>query len=118
MSTSFNLPDSFIPGTDRISKEVTKNPVVINIITKAILNVEDEYLLTNWHNGTHSDVVLVSQSMDSGLPPIITDFQQNVNNNFMKRAVGYCIQADKRFEVDSILLVICINSLRVTIKNN
>ncbi|KAI9470685.1 MAG: hypothetical protein EXX96DRAFT_365891 [Benjaminiella poitrasii] len=93
MPTSFNLPDSFRPGTDRISKEETKNPVVINIITKAILNVEDEYLLetTNWPNSTHSDVVLVSNSMYSSPPPIIIEFQQNVNNKVMKRAVGYCI---------------------------
>jgi hypothetical protein len=54
----------------------------------------------------------------STLPPIIIEFQQNVDNIFMKRAVGYCIQADKRFEVDSILLVVCINSLCVTMQNN
>jgi hypothetical protein len=47
-------------------------------MTKAILNVEDEYLLesTTWPNGTHSDVGLVSRSMDSGLPPSIIKFQQ------------------------------------------
>ncbi|KAI7846977.1 hypothetical protein BDC45DRAFT_542349 [Circinella umbellata] len=56
--------------------------------------------------------------MDSSLPPIIIEFQQNVNNKFMKQAVGYCIQADKRFEVDPILLVICINSLCIMMKNN
>ncbi|KAI9360573.1 hypothetical protein BD770DRAFT_308219, partial [Pilaira anomala] len=90
--------ESLRPGTDRISKEVTRNPVVINIITEAILNVKDEYLLesTNWPNGTHSDVVLLPKSMDSGLPPIIIEFQQNVNNKFMERAVGYCLQAEKR----------------------
>ncbi|KAI8885727.1 hypothetical protein K501DRAFT_331744 [Backusella circina FSU 941] len=35
----------------------------------------------------------------------------------MKRAVGYCLQAYKRFEVEPVLFVICIKSLCVTIKN-
>lgn len=93
MSTIHNLSNSTRPGTDRISKEVTRHPDVINIITKAILNVENEFITdsTNWPNGTHSDVLLIPKCMDSGLPPIIIKFQQNVNAKFMKRAIGYCI---------------------------
>ncbi|KAI8885726.1 hypothetical protein K501DRAFT_284146 [Backusella circina FSU 941] len=75
MSTSFNLPNSFRPGTDRISKEISRDPAVINIITKALLNVEDEYLpeSSDWPNGTHFDLVLVPKSIDSGLSPIIIE---------------------------------------------
>jgi hypothetical protein len=35
----------------------------------------------------------------------------------MKRAVGYCLQTYKRFDVEPILLVICIKSLCDTVKN-
>lgn len=98
-----------LPGTDRISKEITRDPAVINIITKALLNAEDKYLAesSDWPNGTHSDLVLVPKSIDSGLSPIIIELQQDVNKKFMKRAAGCCLQAYKRFEVKPVLLVIC-----------
>ncbi|KAI7906796.1 uncharacterized protein BX663DRAFT_417194, partial [Cokeromyces recurvatus] len=67
-------------------------------------------------NGTYSDVVLLPKSIDSGLSPIVIEFQQNVNKELIKREVGYCLQTYKRFEVEPILLVICIKSLCDTIK--
>ncbi|KAL0078180.1 hypothetical protein J3Q64DRAFT_1757166 [Phycomyces blakesleeanus] len=119
MSTSFGLSDLPRPGADRIPKELTRDPLVVNIITKALLNIEDRYLpeSTDWPNGTHSDVVLVPKSTDSSLAPIIIEFQQVVDKKFMKRAVGYCLQAYKRFEIEPILLVICIKSLSITTRN-
>jgi hypothetical protein len=33
-----------IPGTDILSKEITRHPFVVNIITRALLCTEDEYI--------------------------------------------------------------------------
>lgn len=58
------LPKSLRPGTDLISKEITRQPFVLNIITKAIFNITDEYIPESceWPNGTRSDVVFVPKS--------------------------------------------------------
>jgi hypothetical protein len=59
---------------------------ILNIVTKALLSTEDEYLpeSIDWQNDTHSDTVLVPKSIDSSLPPIFIEFQQTVNKKFMK----------------------------------
>jgi hypothetical protein len=73
----------------------------LNIITKALLNTTDEHIpeSSEWPNGTRSDVVFVPKSADTG-PPIVIEFQRTVDKKFMKRAIGYCLQASKRFGAD------------------
>ncbi|KAI9247597.1 hypothetical protein EDC94DRAFT_499872, partial [Helicostylum pulchrum] len=82
---------------DLISKEITRQPLVLNIITKAILNITDEYISESceWPNGTRSDVVLVPESADTG-PIIVIEFQRTVDKRLMERAIAYCLQASKR----------------------
>lgn len=79
MSTS--LSSLFKPGTDRISKEITRHPTVINIITKALLDTENEYLpeSTEWENRARSDMVLVPKPVDWGISLIVIEFQQTVD---------------------------------------
>ncbi|KAI9263653.1 hypothetical protein EDC94DRAFT_670935 [Helicostylum pulchrum] len=89
-----------------MSKEVIRHPGVLNIITKALVNVENEYICSNtdWPNGIRSDFLLEPRS-NKNLPPIIIEFH-------MKRAVNYCLQAYKRFDRGPILLIVAINPLR------
>lgn len=74
--------------------------------------IVDEYLpeFAEGPNGTRSDIVLVPKSSDAG-PPNIIEFQRTVDKTFMKRAIGYCLQATKRFECDPILLIVCVETL-------
>ncbi|KAI9248971.1 hypothetical protein EDC94DRAFT_624541 [Helicostylum pulchrum] len=111
------LSKSFRPGTDLISKEITRQPLVLNIITKAILNITDEYIPESceWSNGTRSDVVLVPKSADTG-PTIVIEFQRTVDKRFMERAIAYCLQASKRFGAIPTLLIVCIESVQDSVK--
>jgi hypothetical protein len=58
-----------------------------------------------------ADLVLEPRSMSVDLPPITIEFQQSVNSIFIKRAIEYSLQAYKRYQVDSIILIICMNNL-------
>ncbi|KAG1135549.1 hypothetical protein G6F37_012518 [Rhizopus arrhizus] len=105
------LPASLRPGTDLMSKIVARNPKVINIITKALNNSQDEYIVaeSEWNDGTRSDLVLEPQSQN--LSPIIIEFQHRVDELFLKRAVNYCLEAYERYKKEPILLMICIETL-------
>ncbi|KAI8051065.1 uncharacterized protein B0P05DRAFT_562817 [Gilbertella persicaria] len=114
------LSKSFRPGTDLISKKkkkITRQPLVLNIITKAILNITDEYLPESceWPNGTRSDVVLVPKSADAD-PTIIIEFQRTVDKKFMEKAIAYYLQASKRFGTIPTILIVCIESVQDSVK--
>jgi hypothetical protein len=98
-------------------KAVTRNPRVINIITKALNNTENDYIVaeSEWANGTRSDLVLAPKCVSSGLPPIIVEFQHRVDKEFMKRTITYCIQASDRYDMEPILVVVGISSLSLDI---
>jgi hypothetical protein len=103
-STSiFNLPHA-----DRMCKAIVG---IQKFSTSAISNTEGgNYRIDNceWKNGTRSDLVLAPTSFDTGLRPIIIEFQKTVDAKFMKRAVNYCLQASQRYGIDPILFIICI----------
>ena len=113
------LSKSFRPGTDLISEEITRQPLVLNIITKYILNITNEYIPESceWANGTRSDVVLVPKSVDT-CPTIVFEFQGTVDKKSMKRAVGYCLQASKRFGTNPTISMVCIESVQDSVKGN
>jgi hypothetical protein len=114
MSSLFFLPHASRPGTDRMSKVVASNRQVIDLIVSSIFNVEagtyrvDE---SEWANGTRSDLVLTPDVIDNDQRPLIVEFQQTVNNKFMKRAMNYCLQASSRYDVDPIMLIVCIDTI-------
>ncbi|CAO0792749.1 unnamed protein product [Mucor circinelloides] len=111
------LPGALRPGKDLMYKAVARNPKVINIITKALNNTENDYLVAEneWATGTRFDLVLASKCASSSLPPIIVEFQHRVDKKFMKRAITYCIQASDRYGIDPILVVVGINCLSLDI---
>ncbi|KAL9536564.1 hypothetical protein MBANPS3_012560, partial [Mucor bainieri] len=96
-----------------MSKAIIQDPTVINYITTTLANTQDDYYVGNceWSDGTRSDVVLEPKSSVLNLPPIIVEIQYTVNQLFMKRAVNYCLQAFKRYKVDPIILIVCVNTL-------
>lgn len=96
-----------------MAKRILQDPTVVNIITSTLTNTEDDYRLgnTEWADGTRSDVVLEAKAPSLPLPPIIVEIQHTVNHLFMKRAVNYCLQAYKRYKMDPVLLVICVDTL-------
>jgi hypothetical protein len=98
-------------------KVVTRNPKVVNTITKVLNNTQNDYLVaeSEWTNGSRSDLVLSPKCEFSDLPPIIVEFQHRVDKDFMKRAITYCIQASDRYGIDPILVVVGINSLSLEI---
>ncbi|KAI8636935.1 hypothetical protein BD408DRAFT_354736, partial [Parasitella parasitica] len=40
-------------------------------------------------------------------PPIVVELQNRVDKFFMKRLINYILQAFKRYELNSIVIVIC-----------
>lgn len=96
-----------------MSKAIIQDPTVVNYITKTLTNTENDCFVGNseWNNGTHSDVVLEPKSSDLGLSPIIVEIQQKVDKAFMKRVIGYCLQAFKKYNIDPIILIICVDTL-------
>ncbi|ORX61885.1 hypothetical protein DM01DRAFT_1331359 [Hesseltinella vesiculosa] len=66
---------------------------------------------SSWPNGSRSDLVLEPKSSCLGLPPIIVEFQHSVNKVFMKRATEYALQAFKRYDIDPIVFIVCMNTV-------
>ncbi|KAI8975584.1 hypothetical protein BDF20DRAFT_615760 [Mycotypha africana] len=79
------LSQSFTPGADLLPKEILRHPFVIDIITKALLKTEGDYIpeLSEWPDGTRSDVVLAHNP-----PTRFVEFQRVVDKTFMQRAMG------------------------------
>ncbi|KAI7893182.1 uncharacterized protein EV154DRAFT_502762 [Mucor mucedo] len=96
-----------------MAKSVTRNSSVIKIITSTLISSTDDYVVgdSEWSNGCRSDLVLEPKSLSTNLPPIIIEFQQSVNNIFIKHAIEYALQAFKRYQVEPIILIICMNNL-------
>ncbi|KAI8076098.1 hypothetical protein BDF21DRAFT_494853 [Thamnidium elegans] len=100
---------SLRPGPDLMAR----NSSVIKIITSALINDTGDYNVTDseWSNGCRSDLVLEPKSLSTGLFPIVIEFQQSVNNTFMKRIIKYALQAYQRYQIDPIIFIICMNSV-------
>ncbi|KAG2231689.1 hypothetical protein INT48_000429 [Thamnidium elegans] len=92
---------------------MARNSSVIKIITSALINDTGDYNVTDseWSNGCRSDLVLEPKSLSTGLFPIVIEFQQSVNNTFMKRVIKYALQAYQRYQIDPIIFIICMNSV-------
>jgi hypothetical protein len=89
----------------------------LNIITKALLNTTDEHIpeSSELPNGTRSDVVLVPKSADTG-PQSSSSSDAPADKKFVKRAIGYCLQASKRFGDDPTILIVFIESVEDSVK--
>lgn len=100
------------PGTDKMTKQIMRDPTVISYITKALTSKEDDDFLgdTEWRDSTRSDVVLEPKLCHLDAPPVIIEIQQSKNGDFMKRANGYCLQAYKRYNKEPIILFFRTNS--------
>lgn len=103
-----------------MSKRIVQDAKVLSYITKAITSTENDYFVGNceWKNGTRSDVVLQLKSSSMDLPPIIVEIRHTVNKQFMRRAVGYCLQANSKFDVEPVLLVVCVGRLSEEMKDD
>ncbi|KAI9352337.1 hypothetical protein BD770DRAFT_325930 [Pilaira anomala] len=80
-----------------MSKRIVRDAKVLNYTTEAITrSTEDDYFVGNceWKDGTRSDVFLEPKSSSIDLPPIIVEIQYYVNKRFIRRAAGYCLQAN------------------------
>lgn len=80
-------------------KEVVSNPKLIGIISYALLNAEAGiYLLyiSEWFNGTRSNLVPIPPTIDNDHHPIIIEFQRVVNSHFVTRAFNFCFYATEK----------------------
>ena len=109
----FTLPKSMRLGSDLMAKATINDPNVINIISTALLNVQNDYTVGNseWDNGTRSDIVLEPKSLASDLPHVIIEIQHIIDNLFIKRVINHSLQSFKRRKLDPIVLIICTSRL-------
>lgn len=72
----FTLPNSLRPGTDLMSKHIVRKPEVINIITKALVELDDEYVVgdSEWGNDTRPDLVFEPKAQMTESPLSLLNF--------------------------------------------
>ncbi|KAI9475869.1 MAG: hypothetical protein EXX96DRAFT_574968 [Benjaminiella poitrasii] len=100
-------------GSDLMSKRIIRDPKAMNLIAESLTGTTDDYFIGNceWNDGTRSDMVLEPKSAHSDLPPLILEIQHTVNLVSMKRAVSYCLQAFTRYDIEPIILIICVEKM-------
>lgn len=103
------IPNRERPGYDQMSKLVLKNPLVKNIIARALVKKDgDAYKIgdTEWDRGLRSDVVFqLVHGVYLDQPPSNVKIQGTVNADFMNRAAHHCIMAYRRYKVLPIMLI-------------
>jgi hypothetical protein len=113
-------PTILSPGKDLTSKRLVQEPKVINYITEALTKTKNDYSIGNceWKNGTHSDLVLEPKCLTLDLSPIILEIQHTANKKFMQTGISYCLQAISRYDVEPILLIICVDTVNQDIRDD
>ncbi|KAI9482701.1 MAG: hypothetical protein EXX96DRAFT_630710 [Benjaminiella poitrasii] len=113
----YKLSRDYIPGTDRISKIVTKNQFTIDLITTSLLSVPLGTYMTGdnmFIDGAECDILYLPHSADLGnLSPVVVEIQHTVTREFMCRAVQYCLNVYKRFHIFPILFNVCISKNKI-----
>lgn len=96
-----------------MSKRIIRGPKAMNLIAESLTGTADDYFIgkCEWNDGTRSDMVLEPKSAHSDLPPLILEIQHTVNLAFMKRAVSSCLQAFTRYDIEPIILIICVEKM-------
>jgi hypothetical protein len=66
---------------------------------------------SEWANSTRSDLILAPDVIDNEQRPLSVEFQKTVGNKFIKRAMNYCLQASSRYDIDLVMLIVCIDTI-------
>ncbi|KAL0085777.1 hypothetical protein F4703DRAFT_1942379 [Phycomyces blakesleeanus] len=115
------LPWCQRPGTGMISKLVLQEKQITNFIVEYVIGTraKDKYRANppEWINGSISDVLFICNEYDSTLPPVVIEVQHVVDDNFMRRLLGYCLSLEKQSGVLHIVLIFPISSIRFEIMN-
>ncbi|KAG1441315.1 hypothetical protein G6F56_011539 [Rhizopus delemar] len=110
------LPLKWTPVKDLLSKDLLKDPKIMNLIIRSLLGSNipsDAYHVsqTEWSNGTRSDVVYAANhNKNEEFPPVIIEIQYMVNQEFIYRLINYASNAFDRYKVSPVILVIVTNS--------
>jgi hypothetical protein len=73
-----------------VLKELVKNSIVIEISTKVITNKKSHHEAQSieWDDGSRSDIAYVPKVSGKGLHPVIVEFQDFVDEDYMKKQAG------------------------------
>ncbi|KAI9270867.1 hypothetical protein BY458DRAFT_510006 [Sporodiniella umbellata] len=87
-TNSFTLPWNWKPGSDLMSKLLFSDPTVVNLVVQSLLGTDipaDSYAVASneWADGTRSDIVYAAGKPTKIEPPILIEFQNQVNHEFM-----------------------------------
>ncbi|ORE02519.1 hypothetical protein BCV72DRAFT_297693 [Rhizopus microsporus var. microsporus] len=111
----FKLPDTYRPGSDKLSKSVAKHQAVVDLVTKALLNVSDNTYTaaeTEWPDNICCDILYLPRlALNRTLPPVMVEIQSLVNQDLMNRAIQCCLHVYRKYEVLSVLLIVCTEKL-------
>jgi hypothetical protein len=101
-----------------VSKEIFRDNTILNHLNKDLINATDDYYHGNpeWSDRSRSDILLIPKYLGGGLPHIIIEVQQQVDIMFMRRAISYALQGYKRYQVDPIALIFCVEKLAADVK--
>ncbi|KAI8637514.1 hypothetical protein BD408DRAFT_447550 [Parasitella parasitica] len=108
------------PGTDLMNKHILQNDEVKSAIIEAVIGRKaiDQYRprLTEWANGTKSDVLYATNN-SKDMPPVLVEIQYAVDNNFLHRVVRYCEEIVTEYGVSPVVLVVAIHECSSQIMN-
>ncbi|KAG0808039.1 hypothetical protein G6F25_010093 [Rhizopus arrhizus] len=114
-TNSITLPWNWKPGSDSMSKLLFNDPTVVNLVVQSLLGSTDipanSYTVASneWADGTRSDVVYAAESKSTKTqPPILIEFQNQVNHEFMNRVINYSLSAYRRYKVYPIVPIFAI----------
>lgn len=105
----FKLPSQHLPGSDRFSKLLARDQEIIDMITQSLVDTPPGTFHAEATSfiKTECDVLYVSKSDQT---PIIVEFQGKVDQSFMTRAIGYCLDVTRITKQLPIILVFCLKS--------
>ncbi|KAI7895089.1 uncharacterized protein EV154DRAFT_399403, partial [Mucor mucedo] len=96
------LPEDFKSGTDLSSKLLLNDPLIINVITKSLLQkrVNNLYISAQneWCDGSKSDILYVPKSAAANAsPPILIEIQNRLDQTFLCRLIKYSTHVADRY---------------------
>jgi hypothetical protein len=108
------LSPEYIPGNDFISRLLLEDQRVMDIIIKSLIGEHASSSLyclgrCEWLNKSVSDVLYVPKT--ENLAPILIEVQHDVNEDFISRAISYCLSVKKDYGQSPILLIIAIKAV-------
>ncbi|ORZ02196.1 hypothetical protein BCR43DRAFT_481171 [Syncephalastrum racemosum] len=112
----YDLPGEHLPGSDKLSKALLKNKIIVDAIANSLLDVPHGTYIADdseWKDNSRSDVLLVPRlTIQRSLPPILIEVQHTVNKAFLRRVMRYSTHIIERYFCEPVVLIFCVDHVQ------